>query len=224
MVSGRCQRVRKPATAVKKPSRFAAPVPGGGVLERMTSELPPRDATAFWHRPVQAAVALPVAATAFLVIGAAASGTNGSVTALDVLVSCLVVVGATLLVAELVTAPALLAIAWLIVDGFSARPYAQLRTPSASSLRAAILLVGVAILALTIGYGFRGWYFRTSVRWTTLDVVTVERRLPGVSRTRSLVGLLLAAAVLPLVTLLLVSVRPHLSFADDLLVYLVAVV
>ena len=91
-------------------------------------------------------------------------------------------------------------------------------------LRAAGLLVVVAVVALALGYALRLPYSRTGERWTTLDVVTAERRLPGVSRTRSLVALLVAAAALPLVTLVLVALRSHLSFADDLLVYLVAVV
>src|SRR6059058_4442458 len=84
------------------------------------------------HRPVQVAVALPFAATALLVVGAAASGTHGGVNRFDVLLGCLAVIGSTLLVAEWVTAPPLLVVAWLVVDGFSHRPYAQLRAPDAA--------------------------------------------------------------------------------------------
>jgi two-component system sensor histidine kinase KdpD len=193
--------------------------------------MPPDERTPDGHgqhsyrqRPVQVAVALPFAATALLVVGAVTSGTNGSFTRLDVLIACLAVVGTTLLFAEAITAPPLLVVAWLVVDGFSHRPYAQLQAPNDASLRAAGLLVAVAVLALTIGYAMRKPYSRSGQRWTTLDVVTAERRLPGVSRTRSLVALLVATAALPLITLVLVSLRSHLSFADDLLVYLVAVV
>lgn len=55
----------------------------------------------------------------------------------------------------------------------------------------------------------------------TLDAVTFGASL---GRDRRLLGLGLAALVLPLVTVLLAAVRPHLSLADDLLVYLLAMV
>lgn len=55
----------------------------------------------------------------------------------------------------------------------------------------------------------------------TLDDVTVGASL---GRDRSLAGLVLAAVVLPLVTVLLALGRSHLSLADDLLVYLLAMI
>jgi two-component system sensor histidine kinase KdpD len=178
------------------------------------------------HRtlPVQVAVALPLAATGLLIVGALASGTNGHFGRLDVLISCLAIVGATLLVSEASTALPLLVVAWLVIDGFSHRPYAQLRAPGSATTSAAGLLIGVALLALTVGYVRRGPYPRAGRKWITLDVVTAERRLAGVSRTRSIVALMVAAAALPVLTLVLVALRPHLSFADALLFYLVAVV
>jgi two-component system sensor histidine kinase KdpD len=188
--------------------------------------LDPRSSELRGHRrcPAQAALALPFAATGFLIIGAAASSTNGRVTGLDVLIGCAAVVGATMLVAETVTAFPLLVVAWLVVDGFSRRPYAQLRGMDAASLRAAGVLLGAAALGLPLGHGLRRSYSRSGARGTTLDGVIAERRLPGVSRTRSLVALLLATAALPLVTALMAGLRSHLSFADELLFYLVVVV
>ena len=46
----------------------------------------------------------------------------------------------------------------------------------------------------------------------------------AVGARRALLGILLAAAGLPLLTAALVAARPHLSLTDDLLIYLVAVV
>jgi two-component system sensor histidine kinase KdpD len=52
----------------------------------------------------------------------------------------------------------------------------------------------------------------------------VARAAYAVGARRALLGVLLAAAILPLLTALLVAVRPYLSLTDDLLLYLVAVV
>ena len=54
-----------------------------------------------------------------------------------------------------------------------------------------------------------------------------SRRPPwagGIGARRRLAGVLLAAVSLPLLTYLLTAFRPHLNLADDLLIYLVAVV
>lgn len=51
-----------------------------------------------------------------------------------------------------------------------------------------------------------------------------DEALGGINRRRQLAGVLLAAGGLPLLTLVLAAVRPHLSLDDDLLIYLVAVV
>ena len=58
-----------------------------------------------------------------------------------------------------------------------------------------------------------GWRLRDRVAWT--GAISSRRRLSGVA---------LALAGLPLLTLLLVAARQHLNLADDLLVFLLAVV
>ena len=100
------------------------------------------------HRrgPVPVAVELPAAATALLTVGGAASPADGAVPAREVLLGCLIVVGSTL-VPERTTAPPLLVVAWLTVDGFSRRPYAQLRRSTTGFWRAAGLLCAVALCA-----------------------------------------------------------------------------
>jgi two-component system, OmpR family, sensor histidine kinase KdpD len=138
-------------------------------------------------------------------------------------------------------------IGWLTVVGFSRPPYAQLR-PTGTAAAHAAMVVGVTSLACAgAGLVFR-WYVR---RLTLVSMGTytgrrarrsaakgalrgVIQRQPAVSEPeaegggidarRQLAGVLLAAAMLPLLTYVLTMFRPHLDIADELLIYLVVVV
>jgi two-component system sensor histidine kinase KdpD len=128
-------------------------------------------------------------------------------------------------------------IGWLTVIGFSRPPYAQLRPAGPAAVHAAVV-VGVSALA-GAGFGlvFR-WYWRrltlvsmgrtTGVRRGASSEATdaVPEAVSGaaIGVRRRLAGVLLAAVLLPLLTVVLASWRAHLNLADDLLVYLVAVV
>ena len=135
--------------------------------------------------------------------------------------------------------------------GFSRPPYAQLRPAGPAAVHAAFV-VGVTSLACAgLGLVFR-WYVRrrTLVSMGTYAGLRARRSAGGTQRDparrrpatgepqsggitaamggigarRRLAGVLLAAASLPLITYALTQLRPHLNLADDLLIYLVAVV
>src|SRR5579859_2614182 len=200
------------------------------------------------QRGVPAPFALPVGFAAFLAVGTAAAALHRRLDASGVLVASAAVAGAMSFAAEPVASVLLAGIGWLTVVGFSRPPYAQLRPTGAAAVHAAVV-VGVTSLACAgLGLVFR-WYVR---RLTLVSMGTYAgmraRRLAargaqrgpaapepgqdGVSATdagaidarRRLAGVLLGAVSLPLLTYVLTVFRPHLNLADDLLVYLVAVV
>src|SRR5579864_8386415 len=200
------------------------------------------------QRGVPAPFALPVGFAAFLAVGTVAAALHGRLDASGVLVASAAVAGAMSFAAEPVASVLLAGIGWLTVVGFSRPPYAQLRPTGAAAAHAA-LVVGVTSLACAgLGLVFR-WYVR---RLTLVSMGTYAgmraRRLaakgaqrgaaapePGqdgvsaadagaIDARRRLAGVLLGAASLPLLTYVLTVFRPHLNLADDLLVYLVAVV
>jgi two-component system, OmpR family, sensor histidine kinase KdpD len=199
------------------------------------------------RRGLAAPVALPAGCTALLLIGAIAAGTHGGLTALWVLVLAASVVICGSFLAEPAVAALLGAIGWLTVVGFSAAPYAQLRLTGPVALRAAVVLAGCCLA----GAG-TGAIVRRLAAWFTLWIVDVPgqqwppdgqpaappaarapraQRPPhwmrelsgGIGGRRLLAGVILVAG-LPLVTAALVAWQRHLGLADDLLIYLVAVV
>ena len=189
-------------------------------------------------RGLAAHFALPAGFTALLLTGALAAGLGGRLPATGVLILAAAVVLAISAVAEPLVAPVLGAIGWLTVAGFSHPPYAQLRMTGPVAVRAAVTMT-VCVLA---GAG-TGVMVRWLASWFRLGIVHVhgERREDGgAARTgltapaaqtrraglrgrRQAAGILLLAG-LPLLTLVLAALRPHLDLANDLLVYLVAVV
>jgi two-component system, OmpR family, sensor histidine kinase KdpD len=177
------------------------------------------------RRGVPAPFALPAGSAALLVIGAVAAGLNGGLPATGVLAAVAVVVTGVSLVAEPLTAPVLCAIGWLTVVGFSGPPYAELRTTGPAAARAAVVMAGCCLL----GAGFGQLVRRFGSSFTLWVVDMRGDREPstsawaGIRGRRQVAGVLLAAG-LPLLTLALTAGRNHLSLADDLLIYLVAVV
>jgi two-component system sensor histidine kinase KdpD len=202
------------------------------------------------QRAVPAPYVLPAAFAMFLAVGTVAAALHGRLPAAGVLIACAAVAGVTSFAAEPVASVLLAGIGWLTAIGFSRPPYAQLRPTGPTAAHAAVVVAASALAGAGLGLVFR-WYCR---RLTLVSVGTftgmrpfTARRgptapdagLPGgtagqagvaadqpaaISVRRRLAGVLLAAALLPLLTAVLAAWRPHLNLADDLLVYLVAVI
>jgi two-component system, OmpR family, sensor histidine kinase KdpD len=183
--------------------------------------------------------ALPAGFAAFLAVGTVAAVLHGRLDAAGVLIACAAVAGAMSFVTEPVASVLLAGIGWLTVIGFSRPPYAQLRPTGTAAGHAAIVVGAVSLACAALGLVFR-WYAR---RLTLVSMGTYagrrQRRLAtseaepagaaagedsGIDARRRLAAVLLAAALLPLLTYVLTVFRPHLNLADDLLIYLVVVV
>ena len=189
-------------------------------------------------RAIPAPYALPVGFAMFLAAGTVAAALHGRLPATGVLIACAAIAGGMSFAAEPVASVLLAGIGWLTTAGFSRPPYAQLRPTGPAAAHAAVVL-GVCALA---GAGF-GMVFRWYLRRRTLVSMGTRMRAgrpaaqpdggpaaeagtaPGaIGARRRLAGVLLAATLLPLLTVVLAAWRPHLNLADDLLIYLVAVV
>jgi len=201
------------------------------------------------YRPhgIPAPFALPVGFAAFLAVGTAAAALNGRMTATGVLVACAAVAGAMSFAAEPAASVPLAGIGWLTVAGFSRPPYAQLRPAGPAAVHAAFVVGLTSAACAGLGLVFR-WYVRrrtlvsmgayaglrarrSVAGGTQRDLAAAEPQaggttaaMGGISARRRLAGVLLAVASLPVLTYLLTQLRPHLNLADDLLIYLVAVV
>jgi two-component system sensor histidine kinase KdpD len=194
----------------------------------------------FGYRAMPAPYALPAAFAMFLALGTAAAALHGRLPATGVLAACAAITAAMSFAAEPVAAVFLAGIGWLTASGFSRPPYAQLRPTGPAAVHAAVVLAGCALAGAALGLVFR-WQAR---RRTLVYVGVRGGRRPGdagsgapgapatpaaagdaaIGLRRRLSGALLAAGLLPLLTLVLTVARPHLDLADDLLIYLVAVV
>ena len=192
--------------------------------------------------------ALPAGFAVFLAVGTAAAALHGRLTATGVLVACALVAFAVSFVTGPVASVLLAGIGWLTVTGFSRPPYAQLRPTGPVAAHAAVVLGVSALAGAGLGVVFR-WYWRrlTLVSAGTYTATRARRTAPigapragtvptaelpgetasppgGISMRRRVAGFALAAAVLPLLTVVLAAGRAHLNLADFVLVYLVAVV
>jgi two-component system sensor histidine kinase KdpD len=189
---------------------------------------------------------------ALFLIGTVAAGLHGRFTATGVLIASAAVVAGWSFVAEPLAAIPLGVVGWLTAVGFSHPPYAQLRLTGSLAANAAIVMGACALAAAGLGLLVRWSANRPILENVGMDgdagqpgtdpgLASKDGQLaggrPAVGRTaltakaayavgarRALLGVLLAAAGLPLLTALLVAAGPHLSLTDDLLIYLVAVV
>jgi two-component system sensor histidine kinase KdpD len=184
---------------------------------------------------VPAPYALPAAFGALFLLGTLAAALNGRLPGLGVLVATAVIAGATAFLAEPLAALPLGVIGWLTVIGFSRPPYADLRPTGSLSADAAITLA-----ATVTGAAAAGMVFRWLARSFTLEDVDVpadqtppaapagrRRRAAwtgAINTRRRVAGVALTLIGLPLLTVLLVNARDHLNFADDLLLFLLAMV
>ena len=191
---------------------------------------------------------LPAGLAMFLAVGTVAAALHGRLPATGVLIACAAVAGVASFAAEPVACVLLAGIGWLTVTGFSRPPYAQLRPTGPVAAHAAVVLGVTALAGAGLGLVFRWYWRRLTLLSTGPYTVTRGRRtapkgapnadtapaaeLPGetasppggISVRRRAAGFVLAAAALPLLTAVLAAWRPHLNLADDLLIYLVAVV
>jgi two-component system sensor histidine kinase KdpD len=193
------------------------------------------------QRGIPAPFALPVGFAAFLTVGTVAAALHGRLSAGGVLLACAAVAGVMSFAAEPIAWVPLAGIGWLTTVGFSRPPYAQLRPAGWPAAHAAIVIGATSLACACAGLVFR-WYARrlTLVSMGTYTGLRAGRRAskgaqrggpqpelePGgaIDARRRLAGVLLAAAGLPLITYVLTIWRDHLNLADDLLIYLVAVV
>jgi len=169
--------------------------------------------------PVPAGYVLPAGASALLVVGAASAQAHAG--SAVVLATTAAVVGLCALAGALPSAVVAAAIGWLTVSGFSRAPYVQLQPHGATAVWVLSLSASGGLL---LGYGVRS-AFATARRKSTLSVMPLPGRVgPSLGRARQVAGLGLAAAGLPVLTVVLVAARPRLHLVDDLLLFLFVVV
>src|SRR6266702_5117548 len=190
------------------------------------------------QRPMPAPYALPAGFAMFLAVGTVAAALHGRLPATGVLIACAAIAGVMSFAAEPVASVLLAGIGWLTTAGFSRPPYAQMRPAGPASAHAAVIVGVCALAGAGSGLVFR-WYWRrrtlVSMGTRTRAGRAAPKRVPAdagpgggtaaaISVRRRLAGVLLAAVLLPLLTAVLAAWRPHLDLADELLIYLVAVV
>src|SRR6266568_8282430 len=168
-----------------------------------------------------------------------------------VLIAAAAVVTVLSFVAEPLAAIPLGVVGWLTAVGFSHPPYGQLRVTGPFAGRSAIVMAACVLAAGGLGLLLRrsadghileGVGNDAGLRGAGAAAGRDDRGLAAGSRPaaepssvlakaayavgarRALTGVLVAAAGLPLLTLLLALSRNHLNLTDDLLIYLVAVV
>jgi two-component system, OmpR family, sensor histidine kinase KdpD len=203
------------------------------------------------QRGLAAPFALVTGFGALFALGTVAAGLHGRFSPTAVLIATAAVVTVLAFVAEPIAAIPLALVGWLSAVGFSHPPYGQLRLTGPFAGRSAIVIAACALAAGGLGLVLRRSADRPILEGVGSDIAqhgtgaVPGRSRPGrtaggrtapegdsvlakaayaVGARRALLGVLLAVAGLPVLTLLLALARHHLSLTDDLLIYLVAVV
>src|SRR5215471_4999733 len=203
------------------------------------------------QRGLAAPFALVTGFGALFALGTVAAGLHGRFSPTAMLIAVAAVVTALSFVAEPLAAIPLGFVGWLTAVGFSHPPYGQLRLTGPFAGRSAVVLAACALAAGGLGLLLRRSADRPILEGVGSDTGQLGAgAVPGRSRAgrgagggpalerdsvlakaayavgarRALLGVLVAAVGLPLLTLLLALARHHLSLTDDLLIYLVAVV
>ncbi len=167
--------------------------------------------------------ALVTGYAALLAIGTVAAALHGRFPATGVLIASAAVVSAWSFAAEPLAVIPLGIVGWLTAVGFAHPPYAQLRLTGPHAANAAIVMAACALAGAALGLLMRREQLAGG--WPAADRrALMAKAAYAVGARRALLGVLLAAVGLPLLTALLVAARPDLSLTDDLLIYLVAVV
>jgi two-component system sensor histidine kinase KdpD len=181
-------------------------------------------------RRVPPHIVLPAATTALFTIGAVAAGLNGQLPADGVLACTAAVVAAAASVSGPGTSALMLLIAWMTTVAFSAAPYAVLTAHGRPvALSAIVLLVAAAVGtgagATSRGFGITLESVTAPPPWTTSPRrPSVIDLVAAVDGRRRRLGIVLAVLLLSAVTAVLAALSHDLSLADDLLIYLLAVV
>lgn len=178
------------------------------------------------REPIETAFALPIGLFGMLGIGTVAAVATAADRAPIVLaLTCLLVCW----LSAATTAAAALALAGIgafTVAGFSRVPIGTLHETPPWSYAA---VAGAAVVGAVLGRRGR----RVTGDGVTLDAVALAarraalarvRRVAGLSTRRRVAGLLLATALLPALTAVMVAFSDHLALVDELLFYLLAVV
>src|SRR5690349_4135533 len=196
--------------------RLELPVRGAEIANEMSYRL--------GQRAAPAPYALPAGFAMFLAVGTVAAALHGRLPAGGVLIACAVVAFGVSFAAEPIASVLLAGIGWLTVIGFSRPPYAQLRPAGPTAVHGAVVVAASALAGAICGLVFR-WYYRrltlvsmgrtTGVRHGAADGAqpdTAPGAASGVASDvasgaaigvrRRLAGVLLAAVLLPLLTML----------------------
>src|SRR5579862_3860752 len=162
------------------------------------------------QRGIPAPFALPVGFAAFLAVGTMAAALHGRLDAAGVLAAAAAVAGVMSFAAEPVGAVSLACAVLGLVFRWYVRRLTLVSMGTYTGMRGRRL----AARGTRRGPGAPGPQ-PGAITATEAGAIDTRRRVAGV---------LLAAAVLPLLTYVLTVFRPHLDIADDLLIYLVVVV
>jgi two-component system sensor histidine kinase KdpD len=200
---------------------------------------------------IAAPFALVTGFGALFALGTLAAALHAWFTPAVVLIVAAAVVAVLSFVAEPLAAVPLGVVGWLTAVGFSHPPYGQLRVTGPFAGRSAVVLAACALAAGGLGLVLRRSAEEHILEGVDSDAglpgrsgaagrggvgpvagappppgrdSVLARAAYTVGARRALTGVVVAAAGLPLLTLLLALSRHHLSLTDDLLIYLVAVV
>lgn len=170
---------------------------------------------------------LPIGSAALLGVGAFAAALHGRVGPDGVLACCAVIVGLTAATSTLTAAVEVAVVGWLTAVGFARAPYADLEAHDRPITAAAIVLLSVTIAGIGLRATLRGAQItlddmstraQHSARRPLIDFVA------AVDGRRRRWGIGLATLLLTALTFALTAIRSELSLADDLLIYLLAVI
>jgi two-component system sensor histidine kinase KdpD len=172
---------------------------------------------------IPAPFALPVGAAGLLAVGAGAAALNGRMPAVGVAVAAGLVVAIVSALSDVTTAAPLALIGWLTAAGFQAAPFGTLRVTTGAAGTAALVVAVSGVFGALVGIVGRA-VTGPRRRVTLGDVTGLAGLASAVDRRRRRYGVALAVVLLPTLTGVLTAFRSSLSLADDLLVYLLAIV
>ena len=172
---------------------------------------------------IPAPFGLPVGFALLLCVGAAASAVNGRLGVLGVAIGCGVIALAVSVVSEPLTAAPLGVVAWMTATAFARAPFGTLRPWGHEAVVSALVIGPCAAFGAVSGIAARG-VVASAGGVTLVPVTTLAGFAGAVDARRRLLGAVLGAVLLPVLTVLLTGHPFRLDLADNLLLYLIAVV